>query len=359
MNRIRYVTNLLHAKGPGENARAAMMLKDYDDCEGVLNQKTAWKSLVTSQLQLTTEYEHLYDPVLGPTDRPNRAAKTSRRQLERVFRLREAYRELKDDILNELGRIDTHVIKPASSARDSLVPVRKTIKKRESKRLAYELAQERAMALEKKEFEVVDSHLRGILPSLLRITFGLVGPLVETLVAIQHRLVALTYTTLHNYCKAVGFPTTAMPTQEIIKAWADQFGPVRRKVGSIGCVRRNKATQQNKAKKTRPAASGARGDKTMDETPGKSPSAPAHLTAPSSGQRTAPAFFGSLPPNEKLPLRPTSTPKPPDPASFHSLATAVVPGGSSIAAGKKKPPPPPPPPRRIMANKPDQWVVAK
>ncbi|KAL1842821.1 hypothetical protein VTJ49DRAFT_4150 [Mycothermus thermophilus] len=368
MKRIRYVTNLLHSKGPGENAKAAMMLKDYDDCEGVLNQ-AACMSLVTTQLQLMTEYEHLYDPVLGPTDRPNRAAETSRLQLERIFKLKEAYRDLKDDILDELGKIDVQVIKPASSARDSLAPVRKTIKKRENKRLAYELAQERAITLEKKvfrapkedaalskaeaerartaeEFEAVDRHLREILPSLLRITFGLVGPLVETLVAIQHRLMALTYTTLHDYCKAVGFPATALSTQEIIEVWANQFGPVRRKVESIGCLGRNKTMQQNKAKKTGPSVSGVRGLNSMDGTPIDNLSAPVPLPAPRPSQRTEPAFSAPPPPNEKLPFQSTSPSKPGlARANVNSLTTATVLGGSSIAAGKKKPPPPPPPRR--------------
>ncbi|KAL2121850.1 hypothetical protein VTJ04DRAFT_2305 [Mycothermus thermophilus] len=297
MQRFRFVTNLLHYKGPGENAKVAMMLKDYDDCENVLTQKAAWMSLVTTQLQLATEYEHLYDPILGPADRPHRAAETPRLQLERVFKLKEAYRDLKGDIFAELESVDTHVIKPASTARDSLAPVRKTIKKRENKRLAYELAQERAIKLEKKvertpkeegalvkaeaerkrteeEFETVDRKLREILPSLLRSTFALINPLVETLVAIQHRFLGLTYTILHDYCRAVGFPTTVLPARDIIHAWAEQFGPVKMRVESIGCVsRNNKAiTPQNKATKPGPDMANASGGIAMAQPPINDPS---------------------------------------------------------------------------------------
>jgi hypothetical protein len=52
--------------------------------------------------------------------------------------------------MEEIALIDGHVMQPASSAREAIAPIRKTIKKRENKRLDYEKAQDKALKLQRK-----------------------------------------------------------------------------------------------------------------------------------------------------------------------------------------------------------------
>jgi amphiphysin len=51
------------------------------------------------------------------------------------MRLREAYYELKTDMLQEVEQVDRRLIGPAKDAQTSLKPIKKTIKKREDKKV--------------------------------------------------------------------------------------------------------------------------------------------------------------------------------------------------------------------------------
>jgi amphiphysin len=52
--------------------------------------------------------------------------------------LTEVYTALKTDLLEEVMMMDARIIKPATEAKEYLQPIRKTIKKRENKRLDWE-----------------------------------------------------------------------------------------------------------------------------------------------------------------------------------------------------------------------------
>ena len=97
------------------------------------------------------EFESLYDPIVGATDGHGRDTNpTPQLQLERTFKLKEAYSDLKDELSEEVNAIEERVIKPAVDARDCIAPIRKTIKKRENKRLDYEKCQDKALKLQRK-----------------------------------------------------------------------------------------------------------------------------------------------------------------------------------------------------------------
>ncbi len=113
--------------------------------------RDAWVSLATTQLAVVTEYEGLYDPITGASDGHGRElAATPEAQLHRTFRLRETYAELRADMLVEVADMEPRVIRPAADARDAIQPIRKTIKKRENKRLDYEKAQDKVNKLSRK-----------------------------------------------------------------------------------------------------------------------------------------------------------------------------------------------------------------
>ncbi|RYP32158.1 hypothetical protein DL767_005394 [Monosporascus sp. MG133] len=272
----RQFGKLLH-KSPGDNAKVAMLLSDYEDADRVLAKileqtkswRDSWVSLVHTQLGLVTEYEGLWDPVVGASDGHGKpAAPTPELQLQRTFKLREAYAELRTDLLEEVSLIDSRIINPTTDVRACITPMRKIIKKRENKRLDYEQAQDKANKLQRKigrspkddkalakaeddmgraqeEFTAADDHLRETLPPLVAATFSIIPPLLSSLVLIQNRLLGLYYTTLHNYCEEFKFPTPPPPMEDVIEVFMTDFEPARTEIESIPCVATGKAVRQS------------------------------------------------------------------------------------------------------------------
>ena len=84
-------------------------------------------------------FEELYNPIIGTSDgHSHDPVMTPQLQLDRTSKLKEAYTELKTDLLEEVGMMDARVIRPATDAKDYIQPIKKTIKKRENKRLDWE-----------------------------------------------------------------------------------------------------------------------------------------------------------------------------------------------------------------------------
>lgn len=222
-----------------------------------------------SQLAIATEFYTLYDPIVGASDGHGRdSVPTPELQLNRTFNLRQAYEDLKSELLEEIGQIEERIIKPATDARDCIAPIRKTIKKRENKRLDLERCQDKVNKLQRKvtrtpkeesalgkaedelaqlanEFGIADTHLRETLPPIIAAAFSLVPPLLGSHVLIQNRLLGLYYTTLHTYCDELGFPSPPPPMDEVVADWNASFRPAQREVESIGCIARGKAVHMS------------------------------------------------------------------------------------------------------------------
>ncbi|KAI0894446.1 hypothetical protein F4806DRAFT_124077 [Annulohypoxylon nitens] len=271
----RQFGKLLH-KSPGDNAKVAVLLNDYEDADKVLvkiidhtkSWRESWVDLAMAQLGIVTEYDSLYDPIVGASDGHGKpAASTPELQLERTLKLKEVYTDLKAELLEEVGLIESSVIRPATDARDFIAPLRKTIKKRENKRLDYEKCQDKVNKLQRKsgrspkedaalakaegevaraaeEFHIADSHLRETLPPLVSATFNLIPPLIAGVVMIQNRLLGLYYTTLHNYCQDYDFPSPPPPMESVISMWSADYEPIKREVESIICIATGKAVKQ-------------------------------------------------------------------------------------------------------------------
>ncbi|CAJ2503602.1 Uu.00g109960.m01.CDS01 [Anthostomella pinea] len=266
---------MLH-KSPGDNAKVAVMLSDYEDADKLLAKiieqagswRESWVSIAMAQLGIITEFDSLWDPIVGASDGNARnAAPTPGLQLEQTLRLKEAYAELKNELMEEVKLIDTKIIRPADEARDCIAPLRKTIKKRENKRLDYEKCQDKANKLQRKpgrsakddatlakadaevertaeDFHAADTHLRETLPPIVAATFSMIPPLISAVVVIQNRLLGLYYTTLHNYCQDYNFPSPAPPMEEVIAAWSAGYDPVKREFESVSCIASGKAVRQ-------------------------------------------------------------------------------------------------------------------
>jgi amphiphysin len=84
-------------------------------------------------------FEELYNPIVGASDgHGHDPVLTPQLKLDRTYKLKEAYTELKTELLEEVNMMDARVIKPATDAKEYIQPIRKTIKKRENKRLDWE-----------------------------------------------------------------------------------------------------------------------------------------------------------------------------------------------------------------------------
>jgi len=255
-------------KSPGDNAKTAVLLKDYDDAEQLLTRlaeqvsswRAAWMALAHAQLGIVTELESLYDPIVGAADdtaKPHNP--TPELLLERTLSLREAYNELKTDLLEEIEVVNEKVVKPVSEARDYVVPVRKTIKKREKLRLDYENVQTDLTKLQRKPsrtpkddkslakleaelgpksdaFHDVDTILKEVLPPMIAAAFGILPPVLATLVEIQNRLLGLYYTTLHTYCENFHFPLPPPGMDNVVEMWTSDHEPIRSQIEALGCV---------------------------------------------------------------------------------------------------------------------------
>ena len=100
--------------------------------------RDAWSDILARQLLMIEEFNTLYKPLgaKGEAFGSHVPADTPQAKLERAERLREAYAELKTDMLEEIKAVDLKLIMPAKTARDSIKPMKKVIKKREDKKVS-------------------------------------------------------------------------------------------------------------------------------------------------------------------------------------------------------------------------------
>lgn len=103
-------------------------------------------------MAIVSEYDALYNPIVGATDsyHGHEPTPTPEVQLHRTKRLREAYEELKNEMMGEISMIDARILRPATSAKDYIAPLKKTLKNRENKKLDFERYQDRVLNAQKK-----------------------------------------------------------------------------------------------------------------------------------------------------------------------------------------------------------------
>jgi amphiphysin len=101
---------------------------------------------------MVAQFEELYNPIIGATSDGygHEPALTPQLQLDRTSHLKRAYDELKTDLLDEVNMVDMRIIRPATDAKECIQPLKKTIKKRENKRLDYERHHDRVVGASKK-----------------------------------------------------------------------------------------------------------------------------------------------------------------------------------------------------------------
>ncbi|KAA8641810.1 BAR and SH3 domain-containing protein [Aspergillus tanneri] len=268
-------------KRSADDSQVAILLKDFDEADNLLGRiidstsawRDAWSSLLTYQSRMISEFENIYAPIVGSSDSssPNKAVLTPESTLARTTKLREEYEDLRKELLNELTVVDQRMIQPASQARDCFNPVKKTIKKREDRKLDYERYQSRVDSYSKKakrsdrdntnlskaeidlakateDYHAADEHLRQRLPPLITAAFSMLPHLLAAQIEIQNTMLAHYYTAIYNYSQEEKFPSPPLPMEQIVLDWQQILLPVQEEVEGFGCLANGKAVQRPQSK---------------------------------------------------------------------------------------------------------------
>jgi SH3 domain/BAR domain len=285
--------------------------------------------------------------------------------------------------------VDLKMIRPAQDAKDSLHLLKKTIKKREDKKLDFERYQSRYDAGMKKSkrteredaalmkakddlsqatdaYEAADENLRNCLPRLLTTVFSLLPHILAAQIQIQNTLLAHYYTQIASYCTEENFPNPSPPMDEVIRFWDDAFKPTQRSAEAIGMLASGKAVRQSMHLEPNGNgySNGMRRPSNQSYSRGASVS-PARALPPSPNYpkispSPSPSTISLMSPAEAPVLSPSSTtssayatpglqsfsPAGPTADYFsrdrHPSSTSISSSISAQIQGKKKPPPPPP-----------------
>ncbi|CDM35969.1 hypothetical protein DTO013E5_5471 [Penicillium roqueforti] len=407
-------------KSSADDSQIAVLLKDFDDADMLLGKivestqswRDAWISIATYQSRLIDEFDGLYGPIIGSSETPSNhnAVDTDPVRLARTNRLRKEYDELRNDLIEELGAVDTRMTKPASQAKESLAPMKKTIKKRNDKKTDFEISQGRVDSLMKKPkrtdrdnanlakaeaeladtkeaYQAADEDLRQRLPTLIALIFSLTPYFLEAQVEIQNRMLANYYTVLHTYCAEEGFPSPPPDMEQVVQDWEFAFKPVQTEIENFGSLTIGKAMRRAAAEhdnKKRPSI-GSRAPSNASstslpsyrrgsQTPGSSAQTPCVPEYPPSpplstlSHKSSAIPVGNAAGSKPLatggdyfePPRPTFMPTPqatpissgvvrsPAGPNVDSFQAKVSPMAAAI--GKKKPPPPPPSSRPVFVT---------
>ncbi|KAJ5350437.1 hypothetical protein N7541_008164 [Penicillium brevicompactum] len=279
-------------KSSANDSQIAVLLKDFDDADMLLGKivestqawRDAWISIATYQSRMIDEFDGLYGPIIGSSETPSnhQAVETDAVRLGRTNRLRKEYDELRTDLVEELGAVDARMTQPAARAKESLMPMKKTIKKRHDKKTDFEISQSRVDSLMKKPkrserenaslakaeaelastkelYQAADADLRERLPTLVALIFSLTPYILEAQVEIQNRMLAHYYTVLHTFCDEEGFPSPPPDMEQIVLDFEFAFNPVRTEIEGFGCLAQGKAMRrasEQQENKKRPSIGG-------------------------------------------------------------------------------------------------------
>ena len=361
--------------------------------------KEAWVAILTHQHRIYSEFEVLYEPILGsgPDYQGHVAVETPEKTMARTTRMKAESEELKRDLSEDVNMVDDRMIRPTQSAKDSLLTMRRTIKRREDKKLDFERYQSRVDSAIKKKvlserdkttltkaqsdlatateaYTAADDHLRHCLPPVLTAVFSLLPHLLAAQIQIQNTLLGHYYTSIHTYCSQEGFPNPAPAMDEVIRTWSDIFLPLQSETESLPILAGGKAVKMpmqlengytNGHSHRRPSAISQRG---KSVSPARAlPPSPNYDVKPRISASPSPSAIPLLSPQADVVRSPSPTISAyasPASAPLTSFAPAGpnsdyfsrdrqtstnsthsnFPSSSSLSAqiAKKKPPPPPP-----------------
>ena len=100
--------------------------------------RDSWTDILNAQQHLVNNFQVIYSPIVGAGDQysGHEPIGTPQSTLERVVKLDEQYVELKADLLEEVNQVDARIVQPAMRAKEYMQPMKKTLKKREDRKVS-------------------------------------------------------------------------------------------------------------------------------------------------------------------------------------------------------------------------------
>lgn len=154
-------------KRSADDSQVAVLMKDFEEADKLLGRvcleyswpsaatsfhthstqivdsikswRDAWSSILAYQCRMVTEFNGLYAPIVGTSEPTSnrKPAETPELALARTSSLRNEYEDLQTDLMQELDAMEQRMIQPAMQAKEFLAPMKKTIKKREDRKVPY------------------------------------------------------------------------------------------------------------------------------------------------------------------------------------------------------------------------------
>lgn len=314
----------------------------------------AINGMLAHQIEFSKAMTEIYKPISGRVSDPDSIIPEGNPEGIRACEEYEAIvKELQETLAPELEMIETRVIRPANELLDVVKVIRKTVIKREHKRLDYDRHRSTLKKLQDKkersakdekamwkaegdvevstqDFEYFNDLLKDELPKLFTLEREFIQPLFQSFYYMQLNI----FYTLHDrmqHCDIGYFDLS----RDIEEAFYEKRGDIQEQAEALSIVR-FKTTGQR-----RPVRYGGRPALEGGKTPALITSGSEHTTTSKYGTYQRPASTAE-----------SHAPPPYSPGSPSNPNLAVV------AAGKSKPPPPKPKPSRFSGAPAAEMVTA-
>ncbi|KAF4553228.1 HOB1-like protein [Elsinoe fawcettii] len=215
--------------------------------------QNGWNAILNHQLGVAQQLETLYRPIHDPESKYN--AESDPAMLDKALQLKSTYADLEKDLQQETNWIQAKLLQPAMDAKQSIAPLKKTLKKRENYKLDYERYKTRVDSIKQKGVTTAkadanmarsesdlsqaealyfgcDNQIKQSFPAVIDAIQSLIPLLMNTQIMLQHALVGQLYTVVNEYCQQFQFPSPAPPMEDVVSAWDQEFSGLRHEVES-------------------------------------------------------------------------------------------------------------------------------
>ncbi|KAL2157093.1 hypothetical protein VTH06DRAFT_7008 [Thermothelomyces fergusii] len=337
----------------------------------------AINGMLAHQIEFSKAMTEIYKPISGRMSDPDSLVVHGNPEGIRACEEYEAVvKDLQETLMPELEMIESRVIQPANELLDVVKVIRKTVTKREHKKLDYDRHRASLKKLQEKkdktakdekaiwkveneleqathDFNYYNDLLKEELPKLFELERQFIQPLFQSFYYMQLNI----FYTLHERMQRMDIGYFDL-TLDVEDAFYKKRGDVQERAEALSIVRFRTTGQKRPPKYAKPARPGAL----------EGPSTAGLLTAgPSSGSPSAPeaepaTTVSSAPPTSSF--RKTWQPTTAASSASSSYPDAAAPppyspgpGLAAIVAAKSKPPPPPPPKPRALSAAPKVETV--
>lgn len=251
-------------KRSADEADVGVILTEFKEVESMLTSlladlkayRNSWADILTLQYDCAEACATLYKPV-GPLIDPEQRSQptvTPQGYMQKVLGLQKLYSELRDDLQGaELGLIDTKLVRPVESAKESLRGLHTTLKHRDNAKLDYEKYQKRVEHAGRKDtrsakeeaalaaheqnatqakidYQTADEQVKQTFPPVVDAVLQLFPFILTSQIILQTTLVGQVYTVLDKYTKVHRMANPPPGNGEIIAVWEAEFTGFRKEL---------------------------------------------------------------------------------------------------------------------------------